>query len=88
MESLDLVSPYLFKHKRRNFLVKDKLRPKDLDALQHFEICPTDIFLITYPKSGGDWKNFFTVAQNEHFDNVSNKKMSNSPLTCTWEIKQ
>lgn len=52
MDSLDLVSPYLFRYKRRNFLVKDKLRPNDLDALQNVDIRPTDIFLITYPKSG------------------------------------
>lgn len=52
MDSLDLVSPYLFKHRKRNFLVQDELRPADLDALQHFETRPTDIFLITYPKSG------------------------------------
>lgn len=52
MESLDLVSPYLFKYKRRNFLVGDKLRPEDIDALQHVDIRPTDIFLVTYPKSG------------------------------------
>ncbi|AWP17249.1 Sulfotransferase [Scophthalmus maximus] len=55
MDSLDFVSPYLFKHKRRNFLVKDTLRPSDLDALQHIEIRPTDVFLITYPKSGTVW---------------------------------
>ncbi|XP_044071024.1 uncharacterized protein LOC122884768 isoform X1 [Siniperca chuatsi] len=31
--------------------MRDTLRPKDLDALQHVEIRPTDIFLITYLKS-------------------------------------
>ncbi|XP_056292213.1 amine sulfotransferase [Pseudoliparis swirei] len=55
MDSLDPVSSCLFKYKRINFLVKDKLRPADLEALQHFEIHPTDIFLITYPKSGTVW---------------------------------
>ncbi|XP_059215418.1 amine sulfotransferase-like [Centropristis striata] len=36
----------------------------------------------------GDWKNHFTVAQNERFDYVFKEKMSNFPLTCVWEIKQ
>lgn len=52
MDSLDLVSPYLFRYKKRNFLVKDKLGPKDIDELQNFDISPTDILLISYPKSG------------------------------------
>ncbi|XP_041803578.1 amine sulfotransferase-like isoform X2 [Chelmon rostratus] len=55
MDSLDFVNPYLYRYKKRNFLVKDKMRPKDLDELQHFEIQPTDIFLVTYPKSGTQW---------------------------------
>ncbi|KAL7383737.1 hypothetical protein ABVT39_016649 [Epinephelus coioides] len=45
MDSLDLVSPYLFKYKKRNFPVTDQVLPADLDA-------PTDLFLITYSKSG------------------------------------
>ncbi|XP_031730238.1 amine sulfotransferase-like [Anarrhichthys ocellatus] len=36
----------------------------------------------------GDWKNVFTVAQNEHFVNVFKEKMNNLPLTCLWEIKE
>uniref|UniRef100_A0A672JJB5 Sulfotransferase n=1 Tax=Salarias fasciatus TaxID=181472 RepID=A0A672JJB5_SALFA len=52
MESLDLVNPYLFRHKRRNFLTGGNMLPSDIDALLDFEIRPTDIFIITYPKSG------------------------------------
>ncbi|XP_035461968.1 amine sulfotransferase [Scophthalmus maximus] len=78
MDSLDLVSPYLFKHKGSNFLVKDKMQPEDLDALQYFEIRSTDVFLISYPKSGTAWMQQILVqimdaAHPEQAEDVSNR---------------
>ncbi|XP_074474224.1 amine sulfotransferase-like [Sebastes fasciatus] len=36
----------------------------------------------------GDWKNAFTVDQNERFDKVFKEKMENFPLSCIWEMNQ
>ncbi|KAK5879856.1 hypothetical protein CesoFtcFv8_022935 [Champsocephalus esox] len=55
MDSLDLVSPYLFSYKGRCFPVQELMKPKDLDALQHVDVRPSDIYMITYPKSGSAW---------------------------------
>lgn len=52
MESLEMISSDIFTYKGMNFLIKDKLRPKDIDAMQDFEIRPSDVFIITFPKSG------------------------------------
>lgn len=47
-----MVTSDIFRHKGMNFLIKDKLRPEDIDALLDFEIRPSDVFIITFPKSG------------------------------------
>lgn len=52
MESLDMITSNLFRYRGMNFLIKEKLLPKDIDALQDFEIHPSDVFIIAFPKSG------------------------------------
>ena len=43
--------------------------------------------MVTVLRSGivGDWKNWFTVAQNEQFDDVYATKMANSKRTFVFE---
>ncbi|KAM8846127.1 amine sulfotransferase-like [Synchiropus picturatus] len=55
MEAMDMISPFLFKYKGKNFPVQDGKTPKDLDELLHMEVRPTDVCIVTFPKSGSAW---------------------------------
>ncbi|KAM9798231.1 amine sulfotransferase-like [Neosynchiropus ocellatus] len=55
MESLDLVSPHLFRYKGKNFVVQEGKMPQDLDKLRHLEVRPTDVYIVAFPKSGTLW---------------------------------
>ena len=41
---------------------------------------------LDFPGKAGDWKNHFTVAQNEHFEEDYKKKMKNPTLHFRTEV--
>ncbi|XP_061080229.1 amine sulfotransferase-like [Conger conger] len=51
---MEVISPYLFRYKGYVFATGFS-PPEYIDSLQTFEIRDSDIFLVTYPKSGTVW---------------------------------
>ncbi|XP_067271268.1 amine sulfotransferase [Pseudorasbora parva] len=59
------------------------------DPKANYEFIPQDLLLQPqFMRKGtvGDWKNTFTVAQNEMFDRIFKERMENLPLQFIWDL--
>uniref|UniRef100_A0A668RF54 Sulfotransferase n=1 Tax=Oreochromis aureus TaxID=47969 RepID=A0A668RF54_OREAU len=71
----------VFKHKNYNFLV-GHTTPEYIDSLESFEIKDSDVFVVTYPKSGTVWAQQIIISIHELHGNQN--KYSNNMERMPW----
>ncbi|KAG7491449.1 hypothetical protein MATL_G00003810 [Megalops atlanticus] len=78
-----LLNDYLFAYKGCVFPIEDvhDLNPEYIDSLEHFQIRDSDVFVITYPKSGTVWtQRIVTLLYEDDFpDSVNQKSYERMP---------
>ncbi|KAL3986645.1 KRAB domain-containing zinc finger protein [Sarotherodon galilaeus] len=79
--SMEQISDHLFRHKNYNFLV-GHTTPEYIDSLDSFEIKDSDVFLVTYPKSGTVWAQQIIISIHELHGNQN--KYSNNMERMPW----
>ncbi|XP_025762444.1 amine sulfotransferase [Oreochromis niloticus] len=72
---MEQIRDRVFKHKNYNFLV-GHTTPEYIDSLESFEIKDSDVFVVTYPKSGTVWAQQIIISIHELHGN-QNKYSTN-----------
>ncbi|XP_039898956.1 amine sulfotransferase-like isoform X2 [Simochromis diagramma] len=79
--SMEQIRDRVFKHKNYNFVVS-LTTPEYIDSLESFEIKDSDVFLVTYPKSGTVWAQQIIISIHELDGNQT--KYSNNMERMPW----
>nr|XP_024657550.1 amine sulfotransferase isoform X2 [Maylandia zebra]XP_024657551.1 amine sulfotransferase isoform X2 [Maylandia zebra] len=79
--SMEQIRDRVFKHKNYNF-VASLSTPEYIDSLESFEIKDSDVFLVTYPKSGTVWVQQIIISIHELDGNQT--KYSNNMERMPW----
>uniref|UniRef100_A0A668RC96 Sulfotransferase n=1 Tax=Oreochromis aureus TaxID=47969 RepID=A0A668RC96_OREAU len=78
---MEQIRDRVFKHKNYNFLV-GHTTPEYIDSLESFEIKDSDVFVVTYPKSGTVWAQQIIISIHELHGNQN--KYSNNMERMPW----